>query len=196
MATQLIPLTLLEGEPRVDSRIVAYELGVTHRNTYELVDNYSAEFQEFGHLRFQTEVGDRRQGGGNPIKFYLLNEDQTYFLMTLVRNTPEAVELKKRLVKAFAQFRTVANPLEIAPKPSIEIETLRAQLAACHTELLRIKPLLGQLRRYHQMGLNQREIARLFGWASRESVRLHTRHAERLGLIAPPETRQLTLLEG
>lgn len=191
-----LSLAVIDGEPRIDSRLVANELGVDHRNARDLVDKYLDQFQEFGHMRFETARGDRPQGGGTQEKFYLLNEDQTYFLMTLVRNTPEAVELKKRLVKAFAQFRTVANPLEIAPKPSIEIETLRNQLAACHSELLRIKPLLGKLRRYHQAGLTQREVALLCGWSSCETVRLHTRHAERLGLIAPPETRQLTLLEG
>lgn len=193
----ILPLAVIDGEPRIDSRIVANELGVAHKNARALIDNYLDEFQEFALLPFETEAVKREgERGIKHENFYLLNEDQTYFLMTLVRNTDEAVALKKRLVKAFAQFRTAANPLEIAPKPSIEIETLRAQLSACHTELLRIKPLFGKLRRYHQAGLTQREVALLCGWSSCETVRLHTRQAERLGLIAPPETRQLTLLEG
>ena len=196
MATQLIPLAVVNGEPRIDSRIVANELGVAPRNTYELVDNYHKEFQEFGQLRFQTEVGERRQGGGNPVKFYLLNEDQTYFLMTLVRNTPEAVQLKKRLVKAFAQYRMAANPLELAPAPSLELETLRAQLAACHAYIEQRAPLFGKLRRYQQAGLSQREIALLCGWASPKSVRERVRQGERLGLLPQPESHQLSLLEG
>lgn len=102
MSTDLISLAVVDGEPRIDSRIVATELGVAHEATQKLVDKYSAQFQEFGILRF--EIGEI-EGRGQPEKFCLLNEDQTYFLMTLVRNTAQAVELKKRLVQAFAECR-------------------------------------------------------------------------------------------
>ncbi|MER2529208.1 MAG: Rha family transcriptional regulator [Candidatus Competibacter denitrificans] len=115
MSTQLISLALIEGEPRVDSRLIAVELGVAHKNTRSLVENYQNEFQEFGQLPFKTEVVNGHQGGGNPTKFYLLNEDQTYFLMTLVRNTEEAVNLKKRLVQAFAQYRSATPQPKALP---------------------------------------------------------------------------------
>lgn len=194
--SSVLSLAIIEGEPRVDSRLVSNELGVTHEAVQKLISNYSDAFQEFGILRFEIGAVKREGGRGTKHeKFYLLNEDQTYFLMTLVRNTDEAVALKKRLVKAFAQFRLASNPLELAPRPSLEIETLRAQLAACHTELLRLKPMLGKLHRYHQAGLSQREIALLFGWSSRNTVRNHTRQAEKLGLLPQPENRQLALLE-
>jgi phage regulator Rha-like protein len=119
MSTAL-SLAVIEGEPRIDSRLVATELGVDHRNVRDLVDKYTDQFQEFGHMRFETARGKRPQGGGIQEKLYLLNEDQTYFLMTLVRNTPEAVELKKRLVKAFAQYRTRSQslPEPAAPRPN------------------------------------------------------------------------------
>ncbi len=103
--TAALSLAVIEGEPRIDSRLVATELGVIHKNARELVDKYSSQFQYISQLRFETACGDRAQGGGTPEKFYLLNEDQTYFLMTLVRNTAQAVELKKRLVQAFAECR-------------------------------------------------------------------------------------------
>lgn len=190
MAMQLIPLTLLEGEPRVDSRIVSYELGVAPRNTYELVDNYYKEFQEFGSLRFETEVINRKVGA-TQTKFYLLNEDQTYFLMTLVRNTPEAVALKKRLVKAFAQFRTAAN--------NEAHEEAYGRLIDEKMVLLRwlaeLKPEIGKITRFHRAGLNQREIARALGWGDKR-VRRCVSRLKTAGLLPRPETRQLTLLEG
>ena len=113
-------LAVIDGEPRVDSRVIITELGVEPRATRQLIDKYSSEFNEFGPLPFEMEVGRRGQGGGTPIKYYLLNEDQAYFLMTLVRNTEEAVELKKRLVKAFAQYRTRSQslPEPAAPRPN------------------------------------------------------------------------------
>jgi hypothetical protein len=191
-----LSLSVVEGEPCVDSRIVSNELAVDHKSARKLIEQYRSDFEELGVWRFEIAKPSRETLGGRPEKFYLLNEDQTYFLMTLVRNTDEAVQLKKRLVKAFAQFRIAGNPLELAPVASVEVETLRTQLAACHTELMRLKPMLGKLCRYQQAGLNQREIALLFGWASRDTVRIHTRHAEKLGLLSRPENRQLALLEG
>ena len=100
-----LSLAIIEGEPRIDSRLVATELGVDHKNTHELVDSYSPHFEELGVLPFETDKPPKGSAGGRPEKFYLLNEDQAYFLMTLVRNTAQAVELKKRLVQAFAECR-------------------------------------------------------------------------------------------
>lgn len=101
MAAELL-LTVVEDEPRIDSRIVSRELGVEHKATMQLVDKYSTHFQELGKLPFEMEASGKTN---QPQKFCLLSEDQTYFLMTLVRNTAQAVELKKRLVIAFAECR-------------------------------------------------------------------------------------------
>jgi phage regulator Rha-like protein len=119
MTSQLIRLDLIEGEPRLDSRIAATEMGVLHKNVRELIGNYLPQFEELALLPFKTEAVKREGERGTKYeKFYLLNEDQTYFLMTLVRNTTQAVELKKRLVKAFAHYRTAAalpKPLKTDP---------------------------------------------------------------------------------
>jgi len=193
MANNLISLALVDGEPRVDSRLIAAELGVAHKNARSLVDNYLEEFQEFGQLPFETEVVYGHQGGGNPTKFYLLNEDQTYFLMTLVRNTDEAVHLKKRLVKAFARYRLAHSP---DPRHVEEqCADLQAQLAACHAELLKLKPLWGKVARYKKLGLTHGEIGLLVG-RSRDRARRHVRRLEACGLLPVSEPAQLSLLEG
>lgn len=95
------------------------------------MDKYSAQFNEFGQLPFKTEVGEREQGGGNPEKFYLLNEDQTYFLMTLVRNTAQAVELKKRLVQAFAEARRPAPTFDLATMTGQALRELACKIEEC-----------------------------------------------------------------
>ncbi len=101
----LISLVVIDQEPRVDSRLIASQIGVEHKNTRSLIEQYQTAIENFGQLPFETEVGKRRQGGGNPEKFYLLNEDQAYLLLTLTRNTDQAVELKIRLVRAFGEQR-------------------------------------------------------------------------------------------
>lgn len=131
MSSSLI-LAVIDGEPRIDSRLVAAGLGVEHEATQRLVDKYSAQFQEFGQLRFENGVVSGHQGGGNPQKFALLNEDQTYFLMTLVRNTVQAVELKKRLVQAFSEARRpVTQTFDIAAMGSMALRELATKIDEC-----------------------------------------------------------------
>lgn len=146
----LVTVSAIDGEPRVDSRFIAAELGVETKATHQIVDKYSYQFQELGSLPFETEV-KKREIGATQEKFYLLNEDQTYFLMTLVRNTEKAVELKKRLVMAFAECRrqltaaqsTIAlpdftNPAEAARAWALEYE--RAETS--RLELEKAQPMI------------------------------------------------------
>lgn len=97
-----IALILSKGEPRVDSRAMAIELGNQHDNVAQLLKKYSADFKQFGILRFETGV---IVGRGQPEQFALLNEDQCYLLLTYTRNTPKVRALKISLVKAFRQAR-------------------------------------------------------------------------------------------
>ena len=100
-----ITLTQSQGEPRVDSRVLAEQLGTKHKSSIELIDKYADKIRRFGHLPFQTEVGKRAQGGGKAERFALLNEDQAYFLLALSRNTERVIELKSSLVMAFREAR-------------------------------------------------------------------------------------------
>lgn len=135
MPSDFLSLSVIDGEPRIDSRIVAAELGVEHKATMQLVDKYSSQFQEFGQVPFQMEVVNGHQGGGNPSKFAALNEDQAYFLMTLVRNTAQAVELKKRLVMAFAacrkQLEQPTQTFDLATMTGQALRELAARIEEC-----------------------------------------------------------------
>lgn len=102
-------ITLIEKkrEARVDSLALADNLSVQHKNVLALVDSYQAEFKEFGPLAFETRKGEPLQHGGfaKATRIALLNEDQSYFLLTLTRNTKRTKHLKVGLVKAFSRFR-------------------------------------------------------------------------------------------
>lgn len=108
----------LGDKPRVDSRLLAEHMNVQHKNSMELLQTHKAAFLELGHLRFQTEVGYRAQGGGKAERFALLNEDQAYFLLSLSRNTPRVVALKVKLVKAFSAARKAAQQRQTEYLPS------------------------------------------------------------------------------
>ena len=92
-----------DGSLVVDSRLIAQELGVTHKAFMETIRKYEKQAeQSFGILRFETaEI----KGRGQPEKFAYLTEDQATFLMTLSRNTPEVVRCKVMLVTQFSQAK-------------------------------------------------------------------------------------------
>jgi len=101
-----IEISLIEQEPRVDSRVIAKRMGVDHRSTYRLLTKFKAQLEELGLLRFEiAKVGAM----GRPEKFAHLNEDQAVFLLTLTRNAPDVVALKLDLTKAFKRFRDIAR---------------------------------------------------------------------------------------
>jgi phage regulator Rha-like protein len=105
---QSIELITENGEARVDSRDIAERLGNTHQSTFELIKNYPEDFEEFGVLRFQTGKPSKESVGGRPGRYALLNEDQSYLLLSYSRNTKHVRKLKVALVKAFKAAREQA----------------------------------------------------------------------------------------
>lgn len=100
-----IILAEYQGEPRVDSRLLAEQLDNKHKNSIALIERYLVKFQEFGLLAFQTEARPVGRHGGGDVRFALLNEDQAFFLLSLSRNTDRVVELKASLIMAFREAR-------------------------------------------------------------------------------------------
>lgn len=101
-----LQVTTFRGEARIDSRLIAMDLGNNHKSTIELIERYEPKFQRFGLLPFQTEaVKTPESRGVKHLKFALLNEDQSYFLLSLSRNSDIVVDLKADLVMAFREAR-------------------------------------------------------------------------------------------
>ena len=101
-----VMLTLIEDEPRIDSRLLVEQLGNKHKNSMALIERHLGKFKEFGLLPFQTEaVKTTGSRGAKHQRFALLNEDQAFFLLSLSRNTDRVVELKASLIMAFREAR-------------------------------------------------------------------------------------------
>ena len=87
----------------VDSRLIAPRLGIDHGNFLETIEKYQTEAEkDFGIIPFETEKTGKP---GRPQKYALLNEDNSLFMITLSRNSPEVVQCKRELVKAFAEAK-------------------------------------------------------------------------------------------
>jgi phage regulator Rha-like protein len=65
----VIPLRPVKNEPRVDSRVLAEQLQVQHKNVLAQIDNYMTNFEQLGKVAFQTRKSKR----GSPERFALLN---------------------------------------------------------------------------------------------------------------------------
>lgn len=99
-------VVIVEGEARADSRKLAIELDVEHKAVMQLVEKHFDDISDFGLLRFEMEAVKREGDRGiKYLKHVYLNEDQCYFILTLVRNTKSSVALKKRLVQEFGRLR-------------------------------------------------------------------------------------------
>lgn len=117
-APEAFTLAIVKDEARIDSRLLALQLGNQHKAAMALIERYADKFKTFGQLPFKREVGDRVQGGGNPERFALLNEDQAFFLLALSRNNDRVVDLKARLVKAFGEARRAAGQHQVEYLPT------------------------------------------------------------------------------
>jgi phage regulator Rha-like protein len=110
-----IEIVSIKNELRTDSRLLSSYLDHRHRTILENIDKYLSELSQLGELTFQSERGEPRpQGGYSIIRYALLNEDQCYFILTLMRNNPHVVKAKLDLVKAFSDARAQIAKRDIA----------------------------------------------------------------------------------
>jgi phage regulator Rha-like protein len=109
-----ITIVEIEGQLVVDSRLIAEQLGVKHKNFLGTVRGHQSVLEEhFGVLAFETAKPTEGALGGRPETFTWLTESQATFLMTLSRNTPEVIRCKAGLVKAFQeQKKRLENPID------------------------------------------------------------------------------------
>jgi len=107
-------LTTIKEEARADTRLLALHLGNQHKNVFELVKNYKADFEQIGKVTFQTEA----LPSGQLEKFALLNEDQAYLLLAYSRNTAKVRALKVKMVAAFRDARRAAEVRQVEYLPA------------------------------------------------------------------------------
>lgn len=104
-----IALTTTTIEARIDSRLLAKQLGNKHRHVMALLDKYLNRLKTFGHVSFKNADGERKQGGGKAERYALLNENQAYFVLSISRNSEVVVELKAKLIRVFSDYRRAAD---------------------------------------------------------------------------------------
>lgn len=94
-------LVLLEkGEPVTTTLIIADEMGLKHLALLQLVKKYKSRLEKKGTLKSQI-----LKSKGRPTTFYFLNEQQTSFLVTLMRNSEIVVDFKDKINEEFYKMK-------------------------------------------------------------------------------------------
>lgn len=95
---------LKKNDVFTNSLVIAEGTGNKHKNVKELIIKYKNDLEDFGKVSV-LNVALETNGGIQIISYYQLNEEQSTFLVTLLRNSKIVVAFKKELVKQFYQMR-------------------------------------------------------------------------------------------
>jgi len=106
---ELLNLVNIDGEFRVDSRLISQELNVEHKNTLEVIRKYEERFLRYGKVAFKTAPSLNTESCQN-MTVCFLNEQQATFLVTLSRNSEKAVDLKQKLTDSYFFYKTKNQP--------------------------------------------------------------------------------------
>jgi phage regulator Rha-like protein len=103
-----LQLTDRNGTKLVDSRLVAEQLDIQHKNLLESIAKYQNKIEhKFGQVAFETRPGYNN----SVVRFALLTEDQAIAIANLSRNTDEVVDFKLILTELFGKARRTAQQL-------------------------------------------------------------------------------------
>ena len=191
----------------VDSRLIALDLGITHKAFLSSVRKHLAAIESsFQRVIFETAPFET-EGGVQDMTFCLLTEDQATFIATMSRNTPQVIAFKAHLVKAFSAAKklTQSAPMSMFDFAEYSIAELRKQDAKLNAiaseqselseqivllkeqnELLRIQ---AQVQEYETLA-NTAEIGRfsgghgdyftVAGWCN---LKGYSRSSQQLGIL-------------
>jgi phage regulator Rha-like protein len=105
-------LVILEKkEPVTTTLIVADGMKVKHEAILKLVRKYEPRFQSMKTFGFKSQ-----KSGGRPTSFCYLDEEQTTFLISLMKNSDVVVDFKFRLTKEFYRMKKVLSEMTVRQK--------------------------------------------------------------------------------
>jgi len=103
---------IIDKEPVVDSRVLAEGFDVEHRSVRRLIETYQKAFERMGFLGFEIQ----RSKKGREVRFCYLNEKQSTFLISLMKNSPVVVAFKEELINEFYKMKKVLVEVSLNKK--------------------------------------------------------------------------------
>ena len=179
------------------SLIVATGCELEHASVIRLIRKHQLHFEKFGPQRFEIDVANRKQGGGTPIEYAILNEDQATFAITLFRNNEKVIDFKVALVKA---FRAAINELHRIKQQQFNLDwqqqriESRIEFRLMNTTLKAVREHQGKETAPHHY-INEARLVNFAMTGDFKPVERNAMTAEDLALLAKLEL-QNTLLMG
>ncbi len=98
-------VTAVDGEPRASSEVIARGVKSQHASVIKLVRRHQASLEGFGTVRFEIRPRAKGAHGGGDVEFALLNEHQAALIISFMRNSPDVIDFKVRLIREFFRMR-------------------------------------------------------------------------------------------
>lgn len=109
-------ITEVNGENRIDSRLIADKLGLEHPVFMQTLRKYQAKLENLGLIVFKNgSVKTKGARGTKYTTYAMLNENQAVFAATLSRNSEKVVEFKLALTVAFSNAREALSTTNATP---------------------------------------------------------------------------------
>ena len=108
---------LINEVPRVSTLRISEGMELGHKAVMQLTTKYKKDFEDLGTLTFEMS-----KSGGRPTRFAWLNEEQTIFVSTLMRNSIRVVDFKKQLSRDFLKMRRALLEIKTRQENSEWIE--------------------------------------------------------------------------
>lgn len=175
---RITPLTVIDGKPVVTSLQIAAAFEKQHfhvmRDIRELLEQVPDSFgkSNFGVSEYTVT---NALGFAAPMPMYRLARDG-FMLVTMGYTSRKAMAVKIAYIEEFNRLEALAR------SQHADLTRLQTQLAACHAELLQVKPVWGKIARYKRLGLNHVEIGLLTARHLR-NVQRNVRRIEACGLF-------------
>jgi phage regulator Rha-like protein len=166
------PVFLRDGEAVTSTLILAKGTENEHASVIKLVRSYLDDLTEFGMVGFEIAPNRHTGRGGSDTEIAILNEPQSTFLVTLMRNTDVVVRFKKALVKAFYEIRSACE--------SAKARRVAAFPARAHALLLKLPDRLERERHPLKRDLLKAQIAQVC-----QTLGITPPDLDRIGRAAP-----------
>ena len=99
-------IKIINDVPVISTVEIAKGFEVEHFAVLRLVKKYESEFQGIRTFDFKSQ-----KSGGRPTMFCLLDEEQTTFLVTLMRNSDIVIGFKLKLTREFYRMKKLLSDL-------------------------------------------------------------------------------------
>jgi phage regulator Rha-like protein len=110
--TPSVAVTLVDGEPRAATDLIASGMEQQHTAVIKLVRRHMADLAQFGRVGFEIRPF-ATPGGMQRREVALLNEPQAALLISMMRNSARVVGFKVALVREFFRMRDELQRREV-----------------------------------------------------------------------------------